>query len=121
MNGSVNSIWVGRFLGEAALSATANSNSIMFLLIGGVFGVSMAATILVAQYIGAGKLDDARRVVGTSATFFAAVAVGIAILGWLGAPRLLSAMRTPPAAVPLASATRASCSSRSRSYTSIRS
>ncbi len=102
LNGSVNSIWVGRFLGEAALGATANANSILFLLIGGVFGVSMAATILIAQYVGAGALHDARRVVGTSAAFFALVAVTIALLGWLSAPHLLAAMRTPPESAGLA-------------------
>lgn len=104
MNGSVNSIWVGRFLGEAALGATANANAIMFLLLGGVFGVSMAATILVAQYIGAGKPDAARRVVGTSATFFATLAIVISVAGWLLAPELLAAMHTPPAALALARA-----------------
>jgi len=102
LNGSVNSIWVGRFLGEAALGATANANSILFLLIGGVFGVSMASTILVAQYVGAGAAPEARRVVGTSASFFALVAVTIAALGWLGAPRLLAWMRTPGASAGLA-------------------
>ena len=104
LNGSVNSIWVGRFLGEAALTATANSNSILFLLLGGVFGVSMASTILVAQFVGARDLDAARRVVGTSATFFAAVAIGIALVGWLSASRLLVAMHTPPEAIPFAAA-----------------
>ena len=106
MNGSVNSIWVGRFLGEAALSATANANAnaIMFLLLGGVFGVSMAATILVAQYIGAENPDAARRVVGTSATFFATLAIVISVAGWLLAPELLAAMHTPAAAVALARA-----------------
>lgn len=103
MNGSVNSIWVGRFLGEAALSATANANAVLFLLLGGVFGVSMAATILIAQYIGAGNLPAARRVVGTSATFFATLAVVISVAGWLLAPRLLAAMHTPPASIELAS------------------
>ena len=38
LNGSVNAIWVGRFLGEEALGAIANANNIMFLLLGGVFG-----------------------------------------------------------------------------------
>lgn len=104
MNGSVNSIWVGRFLGEAALSATANANSIMFLLIGGVFGVSMAATILVAQSIGAGKMDEARRVVGTSATFFALLSIAISIAGWILAPQLLDWMQTSPEATPFARA-----------------
>jgi putative MATE family efflux protein len=102
LNGSVNSIWVGRFLGEAALTATANANSLMFLLLGGVFGVSMAATILVAQYTGARDADAARRVVGSSATFFAAVSVAIALVGWFSAAPLLIAMHTPAAAVPFA-------------------
>ena len=49
LNGSVNSIWVGRFLGEAALTATSNANTVMFLLIGAAFGIALAATILVGQ------------------------------------------------------------------------
>nr|WP_322740325.1 hypothetical protein [Sphingomonas sp. S6-11] len=32
LNGSINSIWVGRFLGESALAATSNANIIMFLM-----------------------------------------------------------------------------------------
>lgn len=44
LNGSVNAVWVGRFLGEAALTATANANNIMFFLIGSVFGFGMAST-----------------------------------------------------------------------------
>src|SRR3984957_10781786 len=75
LNGSVNSIWVGRFLGEAALTATSNANVVMFLLIGAAFGMALAATILVGQAIGAGNLHEAKRVVGTSATFFAAISV----------------------------------------------
>ncbi len=30
LNGSVNAMWVGKYLGEAALTATANANNIMF-------------------------------------------------------------------------------------------
>ncbi len=55
LNGSVNAVWVGRYLGEAALTATANANNILFLLIGAVFGVGMAATILVAQAMGGAR------------------------------------------------------------------
>src|SRR3546814_16278456 len=49
LNGSVNAIWVGRFLGAEALTATANAHNIMFFLIGAVFGVGMAATTLAGQ------------------------------------------------------------------------
>ncbi|NWM10788.1 MATE family efflux transporter, partial [Escherichia coli] len=52
LNGSINSIWVGRFLGEQALAATANANIIMFLMFSAVFGFGMAATILIGQSMG---------------------------------------------------------------------
>src|SRR5215468_10511811 len=81
LNGSVNSIWVGRYLGEAALTATSNANTVMFLLIGAAFGIAMAATILIGQCIGANDIAEAKRVVGTSATFFAAISVAMAITG----------------------------------------
>lgn len=32
LNGSINTFWVGRYLGEAALAATSNANLVMFLL-----------------------------------------------------------------------------------------
>jgi putative MATE family efflux protein len=102
LNGSVNSIWVGRFLGEAALTATSNANTVMFLLIGASFGIAMAATILIGQCIGANDMREAKRVVGTSATFFAAISVVMAILGLVMSEPLLVAMSTPAYALPLA-------------------
>ncbi len=102
LNGSVNSIWVGRFLGEAALTATSNANIVMFLLIGAAFGVALAATIVIGQYIGANNLPEARRVVGTSATFFAGISVAMAVTGLALCRPLLIAMNTPADSLPLA-------------------
>ena len=102
LNGSVNSIWVGRYLGEAALTATSNANTVMFLLIGAAFGVALAATILIGQCIGANNIAESRRVVGTSATFFAAISVAMAVAGLVLCRPLLVAMHTPPDSVPLA-------------------
>lgn len=102
LNGSVNSIWVGRYLGEAALTATSNANTVMFLLIGAAFGVALAATILIGQCIGANNLVETKRVVGTSATFFAAISVAMAIAGLILCRPLLLAMGTPADSLPLA-------------------
>ena len=66
LNGSVNAIWVGGHLGEAALTATANANNVMFALIGAVFGISMATNILIAQSMGAHTIGQAKRVLGTA-------------------------------------------------------
>ncbi|ELQ05311.1 MATE family efflux transporter [Xanthomonas translucens] len=104
LNGSVNAIWVGRYLGEAALTAAANANSIMFFLIGSVFGIGMAATILIGQAMGRGDVLQARRVMGTSATFFLGISVLIAAGGCWLARHLLAAMGTPATSLPLAEA-----------------
>ena len=102
VNGSVNSIWVGRFLGEAALAAAGNSNVVMFLLFAVIFGFSMAVNIMVAQCIGAGNVAEAKRVVGSSAIFFLALSVGMSLLGVALTDSLLQWMRTPQDALPLA-------------------
>jgi putative MATE family efflux protein len=102
LNGSVNSIWVGRFLGEAALTATSNANVVMFLLIGAAFGVALAATILIGQFIGANNLRETKRVVGTSASFFAGISVAMAVAGLALCRPLLVAMSTPADSLALA-------------------
>ena len=104
LNGSVNAVWVGRFLGEQALTATANANNIMFFLIGAVFGVGMAATILVAQATGAKNHAQAKRVIGTSVTFFFGISLVIALAGLPLSRHILVWMDTPDAALPLAEA-----------------
>jgi len=102
LNGSINAIWVGRFLGENALASTSNANLVMFLLMAFVFGFGMAATILIGQSFGRRDLDGARRVVGTAIGGFLPVAAAIAILGWIFAPALLHLLAMPAAAMPLA-------------------
>ncbi|HZW19152.1 MAG TPA: MATE family efflux transporter [Luteimonas sp.] len=104
LNGSVNAIWVGRFLGEEALTATANANNIMFFLIGAVFGVGMAATILVGQAMGAKDTAQAKRVIGTSATFFFCVSLVIAFAGMPLSRHILVWMSTPAESLALAEA-----------------
>jgi putative MATE family efflux protein len=102
LNGSVNSVWVGRYLGEAALTATSNANTVMFLLIGAAFGVALAATILIGQCIGANNMRETKRVVGTSATFFGGISVAMAVTGLVLCRPLLIAMSTPADSLPLA-------------------
>ena len=102
LNASVNAFWVGRFLGEAALTATSNANTLLFLLLGGVFGLSMASSILVGVYLGGKRMDDAKRVVGTSATFFFVIALVMSVAGAVFAEPILVAMKTPPDSLPLA-------------------
>lgn len=102
MNGSINTVWIGRFLGEAAIAASTNANIIMFLMFSLGFGFGMAATILIGQSMGARDIVGARRALGTGLGLFAIISVLIAILGWFSAGALLHALATPPAAEKLA-------------------
>ena len=52
LNGSVNSVWIGKFLGEEALAASSNAGMIMFLMFSTLFGFSMATTIMIGQNMG---------------------------------------------------------------------
>ncbi len=104
LNGSINAVWIGHLLGPDALAAIANANNILFLLLGAVFGVGMAATILVAQAIGRTDLPGARRVIGTSATVFLGASVLVALAGLPLSGRILAWMDTPAEALPHAEA-----------------
>lgn len=61
LNASVNVMWIGHCLGEAALTATSNATLVLFLLLSAVFGVSMACTILVGQGLGAQRVGGQAR------------------------------------------------------------
>ncbi len=104
LNGSINAIWIGRFLGEGALAATSNANIIMFLMFGAVFGFGMAATILIGQSWGRRDVESARRVFGTAIGLVIGAAVVVAALGWTFAPDILAALATPADALPQAEA-----------------
>ena len=66
LNGSVNQFWVSHTLGVSAITAIGNANFIMFMLLSAIFGISMAANILVAQAVGAGDMTMVKRVMGTA-------------------------------------------------------
>lgn len=102
LNGTVNSIWVGRLIGEEALAATANANIVMFLVASMAFGFGMAGTVLIGQRWGARNIDGARRTFGSAVGFCALLMALIAGIGFVFAPGLLRLLATPEGAYPLA-------------------
>lgn len=102
LNGSINSIWVGHYLGEAALAATSNANLVLFLLLGAGLGIMAAATILIGQRIGAGDLAGARSAVGATTVLFAGTSILFGALGLIFSRPVLALLSTPAPSLPLA-------------------
>jgi len=66
LNGSISAIYVGKFLGENAFAAAGISNMVMFLIFSTVFGLSMAATIMIGQAMGRRDVGEVRRTIGAT-------------------------------------------------------
>jgi putative MATE family efflux protein len=95
MNGTVNQIWVSHTLGESAIAALGNANIVMMLMLSAIFGVNMAANILIGQAVGRADPALVKKVMGTAITFFFALSTGVALLGGWLTPHILDLMRTP--------------------------
>jgi putative MATE family efflux protein len=102
LNGSINAIWIGRFLGEEALTASANGNLILFLMVAFAFGLAISATVLIGQALGRGDLDEARRIVGAAVCAVAGLSLGLLLVAWWAAPAILHLLAVPGSAYDLA-------------------
>lgn len=84
---SVNAMWVGRYLGDAALAAVSNANTLLLFLFNGISGICMALSIRTGFYIGAGHVEEAKRLVRATIWFLG--------IGGTLTPLLLGLVRDP--------------------------
>ena len=91
----VDMIVVGQFIGGAGMSAVSIGGDILHLLTFVAMGFSSAGQVLVAQDVGAKRMDSVKRTIGTMFTFLLAASVIISVvcyfmrdlmLGWLNTP-----------------------------------
>jgi putative MATE family efflux protein len=95
LNGSINQFWVSRLLGISAITAIGNAHIVMMLMVGLVFGIAMAANILIAQATGARNHLLVKHIAGTSATFFGLLSLMVAAIGYAFCPVILQLLGTP--------------------------
>jgi len=91
----INIIWVGHLVGKDAVGAAGVSFPIIFVLIGVVIGMSLATTILVAQYYGAKRYDMVEKVVSNSFSLSLIIGAFFTIAGIVSSDFLLRLMETP--------------------------
>ncbi|MGN0707700.1 MAG: MATE family efflux transporter [Faecalibacterium sp.] len=99
---AVDSIIVGRFVGEDALAAVGTSNPLMTLAILFINGMCLGAGILVSTAFGAGDTDRVERQVSTTALAGAGFALAFSAFCVLLATPLLRLMQVPESLLPIA-------------------
>ena len=57
----VDAMVVGKFVGKEGLAAVGATGSLIFLMIGASFGLSVGISVVIAQYFGAKEEDNVRK------------------------------------------------------------
>ena len=92
---AVDSIIVGKFAGEGALAAVSAANPVMTIVILGVSGISIGASVLMSRLFGAGEEERLRREVATTLLFGLAASFIVFVLGLLFSETILRLLRVP--------------------------
>jgi len=98
----VDSMVVGKYLGDNALAAVGASFPIIFLLISLGFGVTMGGTITISHFFGAKKYDKVRMTVDTMNVFILFFSIIISIIGIAFSDKIFILMQLPAKVIPLA-------------------
>lgn len=93
--GAADLMIVGRFSNAAGIAAVSTGSEVMAALTNLVMGLATGGTVLIGQYIGAGRQEDLRRTIGTMFTLFSLLAVGLAVIFALLTPGIVTLMRVP--------------------------
>ena len=92
---TVDSIVVGKYVGDNALSAVGSSAPILNLLLVLFVGISMGAGILVAQYFGAKQREELSYTIGNCVTLTGIASAIIMVLAVIVTRPLLVLLKTP--------------------------
>ena len=92
----VDSMVVGKFVGEDALAAVGSSFPIVFLAVAIATGLSMGCTVVISQLFGAGQIIEMKTTIYTALITLTIVGVGIMALGEVVSLPLLRLLGTDP-------------------------
>lgn len=92
---TIDSIVVGKFVGDNALAAVGSASPIFNLLLVLFIGISVGTSVMVSQYFGARDREQLSRTIGCCVTLTAAASVFIMIVGSIIVRPLLELLHTP--------------------------
>lgn len=92
----VDMIVVGQYIGGAGMSAVSIGGDILHLLTFVAMGFSSAGQVLVAQDVGARRMDSVKHTIGTMFTFLLSVSLVISVVCFFLRDTMLGLLNTPP-------------------------
>ena len=92
---AVDSIIVGRFIGKEALAAVGVSSPVMNIIILGISGICIGASVLMSNFFGAKKEELIKKEMATTAVFGVYFSLVVVLLGMIAAKLLLRALYVP--------------------------
>ncbi len=95
MYNTVDSIIVGRFVGDNALAAVGSAGPLVNLMIVLFVGISVGASIMVSQYFGARQREKLSRTIGCCIALTGVASLFIMVVGPFAARPLLRLLSTP--------------------------
>ena len=96
-------IVVGRFAGSQSLAAVGSTTSLINLITNLFVGLSIGANVVVANFYGAGRLEEIKETLHTAMLIAMASGVIVLVIGVLFAPDFLLMMASPEDVIDLAS------------------
>ncbi|SFB16301.1 putative efflux protein, MATE family [Acetitomaculum ruminis DSM 5522] len=93
---------VGNYIGSAALGAVGQSSIFIIMLVGLFMGFATGASVVIAQYLGAGKLDKMSKAIHTTMMFAFIMCIIISLLGIFISKPILILIGSPKDVMPLA-------------------
>lgn len=98
----VDSIIIGRYLGNEALAAVGASFPLIFTLISMIIGVATGTTIIIAQYYGAKNIGKVQQAIETMYLFIFAASVLLSIVGNIFSSDIFRLIDLPEEVIPQA-------------------
>ena len=86
---------VGIVLGPGGINAVQNSSQITLVVTNVIVGFSIGGTVLIAQYLGAKKMEDVKQSIGTLFTIFFIAAAVVTVIMLIFGKKSLELLNTP--------------------------
>ncbi len=98
----IDSIIIGRYLGNEALAAVGASFPLIFTLISLIIGIATGTTIIIAQYYGARNITKVQQAIETMYLFIFTTSILLSIAGNMGSTFIFRLIDLPESVIPQA-------------------